>query len=62
VTFRVTGGPVRCGDATYWKLIRSKNCALFITTCGYRLKLRITWSAPAAIGYAAYRLAQTYSS
>ncbi|MEI8083973.1 MAG: hypothetical protein WCI74_19215, partial [Actinomycetes bacterium] len=48
------------GDLRYWKVIRKANGAVFIKTFGYRLKLRITWSAPAVGNFAAYLLTRTY--
>ncbi len=48
------------GDVTLFKVIRKKNGAVKIRTYGYRLKLRITWSAPAIGTYAAYKQTRTY--
>ncbi|MEI6624299.1 MAG: hypothetical protein WCP28_20605, partial [Actinomycetes bacterium] len=48
------------GDQRYWKVIRKANGAVFIKTYGYRLKLRVTWSAPAVGNFAAYLLTRTY--
>ncbi len=60
VTTKVTGQLAPRGDATLCKVIRKKNGAVFIRTYGYRLKLTITWSAPATGTYAAYKQTRTY--
>ncbi len=60
VTTKVTGQLASRGDVTLFKVIRKKNGAVKIRTYGYRLKLRITWSAPAIGTYAAYKQTRTY--
>jgi hypothetical protein len=61
------GQPVRVwvtgflrGDVSYWTEIRKRNGAVWIKTHGYRLKLRITWKAPATSTYSAYTLTRSY--
>jgi hypothetical protein len=61
------GQPVRVtvtgrlrGDLRYWKVIRKANGAVFIRTYGYRLRLIVTWSAPAVGDFTAYRLGRSY--
>ncbi|MEI6623224.1 MAG: IPT/TIG domain-containing protein, partial [Actinomycetes bacterium] len=48
------------GDIIEYQVVRQRNGAVFIKTYGYHLKLRITWYAPAAVGYSAYSLTRTY--
>ncbi len=60
VTTKVIGQLAPRGEVTLFKVIRKKNGAVFIRTYGYRLKLRITWSAPATGTYAAYKQTRTY--
>ncbi len=60
VTTKVIGQLASRGDVTLFKVIRKKNGAVFIRTYGYRLKLTITWSAPATGTYAAYKQTRTY--
>ncbi len=65
---RTTGGtPLRTrvsgslrGDLVSFKVIRKANGTVKIRTYGYRLTLRITWSAPATGTYAAYKQTRTY--
>ncbi len=48
------------GDLVLYKVIRKANGTVKIRTYGYRLTLRITWSAPATGTYAAYKQTRTY--
>lgn len=50
------------GDMTLCRIIRKKNGAVFLKTYGYRLKVRVSWYAPAETGYAAYSKIRKYRS
>lgn len=50
------------GDLRFWRVTRLPNGSTFISTFGYHLTLRITWSAPAIGNYRAYRYSRTYTT
>ena len=63
------GQPVRVqvsgslrGDLRYWRVTRLSNGSVFLSTYGYHVTLRITWSAPAVGNYRAYSYTRSYST
>ncbi|MEI8082000.1 MAG: IPT/TIG domain-containing protein, partial [Actinomycetes bacterium] len=60
VRVAVSGRALPRGDQRYYRVIRRSNGAVFLRTYGYRLALRITWSAPAIGSYLPYRAVRAY--
>lgn len=45
-----------------YRLIRTPDGEVFLRTFGYKLTLRITWSAPETADYFAYQMSRTYQT